>query len=266
MVEKKRLFFGLAVSSMAIWIVTCSPSYRDASTASGAQAIIDQANNDLTAGQCDAAINVLDPLVHGPNVSYDALMVEASAYACKGGVSFTNLIGNMSNSGGQDIWGTLIRSDPSNGLDGHLSALDQAFTILYQTAKPSGYLGASQRTGDANVYMIYLQATAVATVIAPLGNANLTTGKKGNSITGTGQASDWCHLEVAFAQITDSLNYVQAGSSFSTLSSSIKTVCTNLAGGECPGNEDYTACMNATGGTYQLQGQALLIAIDQDWN
>jgi hypothetical protein len=258
----------------------CSAN-KDLSTANGQQAIIDQANDYLTAGDCDQAISVLSPLINSQYSSYAALMVYASAYACKGGIAFTSLIGTLTNLGGQDIWGALIKTNYSNGSDGKEAALDQAAQILYNTASTPGVFQASLRTCDANLYMILVQMNIIATVISPpaMGNANPTTGKKGQPLTNglgpgpgpgpsatgvNGTANDWCHVEVAFAEISDSANYASSSTVINNITSKINSICSKIPGGLCPTNEDLNACLSNTG--YQWQGQLVIAQIDSMWN
>jgi hypothetical protein len=259
-----RSFFGrvalaLAVVAAGAWVVRCSQAYKDPTTGPGQQLVIDEVNNDLTSGNCAAAINLLTPIINGGQTGTTFMLLYSSAYACLGGLSMPNIIGSLNNTGGTDIWTLLIKSDYSNGQDGHLADFDKAMNIIFTAA---GTKDGGARTNDENVYMIFLAAMDIATVISPAGQASPTTGAKGVSIAGDNSVSDECHAEVALAEIEDSLKYVQAGSGLSSLSSSINTICNQVAGG-CPTNEDYTSC--TTDPVLQNQGKAVLVAIDQMW-
>ena len=254
----------LIVLSMVFWIVRCSPAYKDLSTANGRQAILDQANNDLTAGDCGSAIDILTPLVHSQYNNNDVLMLFASAFACQGGVNFPNLIGNLKDLGSDDIWSVLVKTNFSPGSgDGHVAALDTAAAEIYQTATPAGNTAASQRSADANTFLVFIELNQIASVISPLGSATKATGRKTVAITGTGSIADMCHVQVAVTQISDSLQFVSAGSAISNVVSNINTACAAIPGGACPANHDFTACLTTL--PYQLQGQLLINAIDSTW-
>lgn len=259
-----RATIFLLVPIAAFAVFSCAPDYRDLSTDNGRNAILEQADNLLTAGHCDEAIDILSPLVRSQYNNNDVLMKYSSAYGCKGGVSFTTLVGNLVNTGGQDIWGVLVRTNYSAGAsDGKLVALDKAADILRQTATPSGNLLASQRSVDANVFMIFVQANVIATTISPLGNANASTGKRQQAITNSAPVTDQCHVQVAFATINDSLIYASNGSALSRLAAGMSAICSAVPGGQCSTNLDYNTCVNSV--AMQLQGQVILSAIGATW-
>ncbi|MBI3543023.1 MAG: hypothetical protein HY075_07100 [Deltaproteobacteria bacterium] len=257
------LVFALGVSLAAC--LSCSSAYKDMATTAGQQSIIDQANDFLTAGNCEGAIGVLKPLVDSPYVNYEALMVYSSAYSCRGGINMAALIGNLKDLNGSDVWGVLIKTNYSTGADGHLAALDTAWKILCQAANPIDYPNASARNADQNVDMIFIQANIITTVIAPLGNASSSTGKKGKSITGLGTKSDKCHVQVALAELKDSLQYVSASASLKNISDEINTVCASVAGG-CPLNESLDGCLNDGTNVLPTAGGLIIDAIDTVWN
>ncbi|MBI3557146.1 MAG: hypothetical protein HY074_12855 [Deltaproteobacteria bacterium] len=254
----------LLILSMIFWIVRCSPSFKDLSSPNGRQAIIDQANDDLTAGDCGSAIDILTPLVHSQYSNNDVLMVYASAFACQGGLNFPNLIGNLKDLGSSDIWSVLVKTDYSSGSgDGHVAAFDTAASEIYQTATPAGSLAASQRTPDANTFMVFIELSQIASVIAPLGGAVSSSGHKTVSITGKGSIADMCHVEVAVAEIKDSLQFVSAGAAINNVVANINADCAGLPGGVCPTNENFTTCMGSA--AIQVQGQLLIDGIDNSW-
>lgn len=257
-----QVFFFLG---MSLWVVTCAPDYRDKSSVNGRQAILDEADNHLTSGNCDEAIKILEPLVNSPFSSKEALFRYAAAYGCKGGVNMPNLVAGLQG-GSSDIWSTLIKVNYSSSTnDGKRSALDQASSILRQTANPPMGWDAYQRTPDANVFMIFLQMNTIATTIAPLGNAAQGSGKKQLSISNSGTTADLCHVAVAIAVISDSLSSVNLGSGVKAISDAMSTVCQSAFGSSvCPQGKDYDQCLNNA--TMQAQGQLLINAIDNQWN
>lgn len=239
----------------------CGQGYKNSP-----QAAIDEANNFLTIGDCDSAINVLKPVYDSSSVNNDIRMTYSSAYACKGGLFMTSVISSLA-SASSDIWSALVKSDYSSGSsDGHLTNLNTASDVLRTTASSSPGFNASDRSNDANTFMIFLQAEIIGSVISPLGLANQSTGHKTQSIAtaianGQVTSSDECYVEVAVATIDDCLTYVSAGTALGNVSNEVSTVCGTLAGG-CPTNKDYSACSV----TDLNDGKLLLEAIDADWS
>jgi hypothetical protein len=247
--------------SLAFILTTCAPDYKDLSNPNGRQALIDLANNYLTAGSCEEAINTIQPLVESQYVTLEARMVYASAYACKGGMSFISLLLALKDVSGDDVWSPLVKSNYSTGSsDGKTAALNTATEILRQTATPANSFDASARPDDANMYMIFVQANIIATVIGPLGAANRTTGKRTQAITATASTSERCFTQVAIAAIADSLQYVSTSTAIDNVRESVTSAC----GGSCPTNRDYSVCVGNAG--LQTIGQTLLTAISGQWS
>jgi hypothetical protein len=258
----KKFCECLFLVSMTIWIVTCAPDYRDKTTANGRQAILDAADNALTSGDCDGAINILAPLIQSAYSNNDALMRYSAAYGCKGGVNLPNLVGGLQ--GSSNVFSTIVKTNYSTSGDGKTAALDRASDILRQTTTPPNGWDAYQRTPDANMFMIFVQLNLLGTVIAPLGHADKTTGSKTNAISNTGSAADKCHVLIAIAYIQDSLSYVSVGSGLSSLST-ISSLCSGALGASVCSTitKDYNQCLGAA--TEQAQGQVLINALDNAW-
>jgi hypothetical protein len=227
-------------------------------------AAIQQANDYLTTGNCDAARSTIEPLVHSQYATTEAWLVYSSTFACSAGLDFPKAYVYLKNNISGDVWSNLVKADFSSGSgDGHLVNLDSASDQIRNSANPAGSLFASDRTDDANVYMIYIQAMVIATVIAPLGQADQATGHRTVAITNTGTPNDLCHVQVAAAMIADSLQYVDPGNAFSGFSSTI----TNACGGPCPTNRSLSTCLNGGNavGSPQFQGQIIINAINGQW-
>lgn len=247
------------------WI-GCSTDYRDLSTANGRKAVIEEANNFLTSGLCDEAINTLLPLVNSPYHDYDSKFVYSSAYACKGGLNFPALLLAVKDVSGSDIWTPLIKANNSaSSADGKVSAMAQAASILRTTTprtleEGNNYYTAQFRTGDVNSYMIFLQASVIGLTISPsnMGNAHPDTGAKRTAITGLGTDSDKCRIQVAVATIANCLTYVSTGTAIDTVSDSIQALC----GGTCPTNLNPSVCTGVEIG----QGATLITALDSQWS
>jgi hypothetical protein len=252
------------VASTAAWVVTCSPSYRDISTPNGQLAAIQLANDYLTTGNCDAARSAIEPLVHSQYATTQAWLVYSSTFACSAGLDFPKAYVNLKNNVSGDVWSNLVKSDFSSGSgDGHLVNLDTASDQIRNSANPAGSLNASDRSEDANVYMIYIQAMVIATVISPLGQADQPTGHRTVAITNTGTPNDLCHVQVAVAMIADSLQFSDPGNAFTGFSNTLTSAC----GGSCPTNKSLTTCLNGGNGvgSPQSQGQLLINALNGQW-
>lgn len=240
---------------------SCGQGYKDLSTANGRQIVLDEANNFLTDGQCQQAIDVLSPLYNSIYVDDDVRLVYASAYACLGGFNFPSLITGLTNASGGDIWSALIKSNYSS-----VDTTTQSHVYFFQTAATAlrntggGSFDASDRPEGANLYMVFLQAEIIAKTIMQngVGKADAVTGKKTVAITGLGSNQQLCDLEVAIATISDSLLNVSTNSALDNVSSSVSTAC----GGACPTNKDPSVCSAVE----QAQGAALMIALDSQWS
>jgi hypothetical protein len=252
-----KFIFVLSLTSA---FLTCGEDFRDISTASGRQAILDDANNYLTDGSCEAAISVLSPLYFSQYVNHEVRMTFASAYACRGGLNFAQLAASLNGFTSGDIWALLVSANYSqSSSDGKVAALERAAEIILTTSAFQSSFEASARPKDANVYMIFLQMNIIATTISTdaMGKANSTTGKKTQSIAALGTNADKCRLQIALSVIADSSAFVATGSSLTSLLDSVNTAC----GGTCPANKDPSVCTAAE----QAQGTALIIGIDSQW-
>lgn len=251
----KQKVFLCALSLALMGWLTHGCGYKDISTDNGRLAVIQQANSFLTSGMCDQALEVLQPLYTSSSVDNEVRMVYSSAYACKAGFDFPEVIGRLRGSG--TIWALLVMAMYSNGSDNHLTYYQNAAVPLRMTSSVAGSFVAADRPDDANVYMIFMQAGALASVLSVLGNANATTGAKGNAITGTGTNAQKCAVQVAIATIVDSLNVVGTSGALQSLATSLAPLCS----GSICNNKDPAVCDAAN----ILNGTALIAAIDTQW-
>ena len=258
--SSRKSFLFLFFLSLFIFCGSCSQDYKNISSSNGRKAIIELANNFLTSGNCDEAISTITPLIQSQYVDNDARMVYASAYACKGGINFPQLIVSLKD-GSSNIFSTLVKSNYSTGNDGKLGSLQTSASIIRQTSSVPGGNYASTRNSDANLYMVFVQANILGVTIAPLGNANSTTGAKSQNMCGACSASQQCAIEVAIATINDSLGGGDQGSALNSLGNSIRNIC-SVALGACPTNVDPSVCTAVE----QTQGQLLINAINAGWN
>lgn len=261
----KSISSVLFVLSMGVWIVCCAPDYKNISSANGRRAILEEADNFLSVGNCESAIEILTPLIQSSHADYEAYISWASAHACKGGINFPTLLAGLKDIGTGGIWGTIVKANFSIGpQDGKVEALLDTNDILLRTAQPLGSTAASQRTSEANMMMVFTHLNLIGTIIGPLGQADRSTGLKSTSISGRGEASDECAVQIAFFYIKDSLAYVGGGSAIESVSSKIDEACAALPGGICPSNGIYESCLNSA--ALQAAGQLLINVIDGQWN
>lgn len=263
-VHKRKWRDRFLIFFSASLLFSCSTDFKDKNTANGLQGILEQADDFLTAGNCDGAIDVLSPVIHSTSVTPDAISKYSSAYACKGGMNFPNMIAGLAG-GSSGIWAALVKGNYSiSNTDGKVTALDQAAAILIQAANPTGSYDAQARTSDQNIFMIFLQLNIIATTIGPLGVADQKTGNKTTSISAKGAALDKCNVEIAFATINESLSYVDS-SALSSVSTAIKKVCNAALGTVtgCPQTKVMSTCI--VDATSQAQGALLINALDGLW-
>lgn len=252
--------FKIFLVFLTVLFSGCSTDYRDYANATGRQLVLDQANNFLTARECDQAIEVLTPLYNSEYADDEVKTIYASAYACKGGLDFSQLISAFTEITGSDIWSPIIKANYSTGMeDGKISALNTAADILRYTATVPGSYEAQFREVDTNIYMLFIQMNVLAAILAPLGQATQSTGHK--TVTGFGAGAsnaDKCRTEVAFAIIVDSVSYVDVSGNFSKVKSSVETLCTDVFAGVCPTNKIYDNCTAAD----RVAGELILTYID----
>lgn len=252
--------FLVTFSSMAI-LQSCGTGYSNIDSENGRNAIMEQADQFLSAGQCARALEILGPLYTSQYVDDKIRMSYASAFACAGGFNFISTANGLTNASGNDIYSGLVLGNYSlNANDGKVISLSTAANIVRETRRVPGSIRAVDRPSDANLYMIFMQLELITVTISTsnFGDANPQTGAKRLAITGKGSNAEKCRMEVAIATISDCLTYVSAG----TALSKIKTQINNLCGGACPSNLDPNVCTAVE----QVQGAAVIAAIDASWS
>ena len=251
-----RVYVHVIVLSSAFFLLTCGQGYRDISTENGRQAVIDDAQNYLTAGLCEEAISVLQPLYSSQYANEEVKLLYASAYGCKGGMNMAAQIGELTNVSGADIWSPLVKTNYSaSNADLHIVNLDLAADIIRQTNFVPGAYEASSRSKDANTFMTFVQLNNITSVISPLGAANKATGKRTQAVCAACSVADVCHVQVAVAFMDDALDFMGNGPVVTTLNSALNTACA----GACPTNKVLAVCMGDA--VLQATGQAMITAI-----
>lgn len=241
----------------------CTKDFNSLNSENGRQAIIDQANDYLTAMMCDSAITILKPLVESPWVTTDIRMLYSSAYACKGGLNFAGLIAALKNMSGSDIWTPLVAADYAPDAttgDVHKQALESAAEILRIAFDPTSY-DAVVRPPDANVYMIFIHMAILSSIISPLGRAASSGHKTTAGWAASSTTVDQCRTTVAVATISDCLGYVSSSAALKKVSNAI-TGASGICGGACPTTKIKKNCTAAD----DLVGLAILTTIDGTWS
>ena len=244
---KSRLFL-LALS--LFFLVSCGNRF-DLSKEYGRRARIDQANYHLSRGECQAALEAINPLYASVHVDDEVRIITASAHACSATFSLLTVAGNLF--GSSNYFNALAKSMKATTSNGHLQSMYAAVDIL--TASNVN-INASQRSTEMNNYMIFLQMGVVGAVLSAYGNPNATTGAQGTNLAysnprGGGEMAneDACALAAAFGIISDSFNYssitdadavavknslnnacVSAGLASCDVLNKVRSNCTGLAG------------------------------------
>lgn len=261
----RSLFFRfVSISIILIFFIRCA-DYNSLQSANGRQAIIDQANNYLTAMLCDQAIDLVRPLYESAYVDNDIRMLYSSAYGCKGGLNFAAIIAAFKDISGSDIWSPLVKSNYTANANGRLiklTALERAAEIVRQTATTPGSFEASLRTKDANVFMVFIHLSIITAILSPAGVASSSTGKKTISgFAGSVGPVERCRVTVAIATISDCLGYITASAALKKVKDSI-TEASGICGGACPITKDPAKCTAAD----EIVGTTLLTNIDSQWS
>lgn len=266
MIRKKISFPTLGALLFALGLaVSCTTDIKNLENPTAQKAALELAESYLTDGQCDAALEVLQPLLVWPYLSYESRLLEASAYACRGGVNFPAMISSIKD-GGSDLWSALVKANYSTGTDGKENSLFVAIDRVCKTGIPSTSTSAVDRTEDANTYMIFVAANQISTIIAPLGAASRSTGKRTQALNCAANCTDdqRCKVEIAFAHISDSINHSPSGSAISKVGDAVTSACSVAVGGICPTNKDYDTCMGSA--ALKAQGEALVSTIEASWS
>lgn len=261
---RPKFLLSLAACLALLSASACSQGYRHISTANGRQVLIDIANNHLTLGQCQPAIDALAPLVASPYVDNRARLVYSSGFACRGGFNFPAIFNTLLENP-VDLWASLILGNYSDSHgDGKRDDLRTTAAIIRSTTSVPGSFAAQYRPADANVFMIFIQAQILSLTIAPLGAANPTTGAQTQAFAAAVDPidnTDRCLSQVALATIVDSLGEVNAGVSLQGIQDAYNNVCALVPPPGCTGNLDPDNC--AAGDL--TAGDGILTALESEW-
>ncbi len=248
---------------------SCGTEYRDISTENGRNAVIEKAENFLTQGQCNDAIDTLQPLYDSIYRNHKTRMVYASAYACRGGFNFAALIATLRDASGNDIWSLLIASNYSDSrTNGKTTAFIDSAGIIRTTSTQGSdtpnYWNALYRPADANTYMIFIQAMLIASILSPpvMGDANSVNGNQRRDILVATDPNDTekCRVQVALATIRNCLTVVSTGTAIDRMTTAIDAVCA-VGGVTCATNMNPDGCAASD----RLAGETIITAIESIW-
>ncbi len=204
----KRGASFLRIFSLFLVLTSCGADYSTQSS-SGKKAILDAANVELTRKNCAQALQLLQPLYKSNQVDSEVRLVTASAYGCVAGIDLFQLISdlsaNSSRLSGASFWALLAQLFPSTSADRVVESAYYGTQALLATWKPGtivlpssqinaatanvGSLVASDRTADANAYLVFMSWAAIGGIENRYGNPNPTTFAKGNSLSWTTAAT-----------------------------------------------------------------------------
>lgn len=272
----------------------CAAPREDPLSAVGKQSIIYKVNAALTAGDCTSAIIGIEPLYNSSSSDDEVRRLRASAHACKAGINFFPLIGNLATGSfsGNGLWRTITQLFPASASDGKTQASFYATDALMSWLKPGTVVSSTlrisddpynlgsksylDRTDDSNLYLALVSMATIGTLHNAYGAPN-------GSYAPT-QALPWttlaamdeegCGYASSLLNLVDSLAAVGASyTQLSGVSSAVSAVasgfdaacdqgCQNLCpslscNGKCPATLRHrTACNRATAATEDLDACA----------
>lgn len=168
------------------------------------QAILDAVDSALTVGDCQTALQAIQPLYESSQSDNDVRLRTASAYACYSKINFFGLIGDMiENSSaiasGMGFWSTMAKLFPSTAgsdyvVEGSLLGIDALQAVLkpgalilpaFQVNAGSYNIGSifyTDRMSESNIYMTFLSMAAVGSIASRYGDPDPTTYIKRQSL------------------------------------------------------------------------------------
>lgn len=252
--------FGVAACLLLALVSSCSGPPRDGSTALSKKLIFDEVDKALTIGDCNTAVDKIQPLYNSANTDNSVRLKAASAYGCDARINFFKLVGDIAarstdimanNSSG--FWQVMTEFFPSEagkdyvvegayfGTDALQAALAPGAVILpmYQvnpTSYNPGSVFTTDRVSDANIYLVFMSMAAIGGVQNRYGVPNPATFKKTIDLTWTkadaaGIENDGCAYAASILNFVDSveaLSGVVGGDTSATLTTIAGTFKTGL--------------------------------------
>lgn len=257
-----RLLFALF---LLLPLLSCGNRF-DINTERGRQAAIDEANLQLSNGNCTAALTAIEPLYRSPNVNDEVRVTRASVEACFAGFNMISLLVNLIDKPNQ--YQALAKSLDNTLGDGKIAYLYNATDILTQNG---GVIDAINRSKSVNNFLFFLQLATIGAIQNAYGNPDAE-GVQGNAIdylpaaAGTLSNLDACALAAAHSHATDSFggsdlsSNTQAVAAINTLNARCMTVgfasCASI-------NRVRTACDGVN--QVSLDADLIVGAVDAGW-
>lgn len=174
-----------------VLLSSCSAPSYDACDAAGKAAAIDAVNGHLSNGDCDSAVEVIEPLYENDCVDNDIRLARAASHACSAGVDFLSLVDRVTeldvDTSQGVIWETLAQLFPSSDSDDRvesswlstdaLLAMVKGGTVVSSsntmgTSPNEGSLKRTDREDDANAYLLFVSMATIGTMSNRYGNPN----------------------------------------------------------------------------------------------
>lgn len=247
----------------------CAVPREDPSTAVGKQSIIYKVNAALTAGDCTAAIIGIEPLYNSASSDDQVRRLRASAHACKAGISFFQLIGDLATGSftGGGLWRTITQLFPASAMDGKTQSSFYATDALMAWLKPGTVISSNakistdpfnigsrsylDRTGDSNLYLSLVSMATIGTLHnaygAPDGSYAPTTALPWTTLAAVDE--EGCGYAAALLNLMDSLAAI--GASYTQLSGVTSAVTAAASGYDAmcdQGCQNLCPTLNAAGG------------------
>jgi hypothetical protein len=178
----RKTFVFLALTAPLVWPTGCAAPRFDVCSLAGHQAIIDETNLHLTAGDCEAAVSQIEGVYASGCTDNQVRMIRASAHACTAGINFFQLVGNLATADltGTGFWRTATQYFPSTTADTKTESTWYATDALLASLKPGkivtsanqvnpdtvnvGSVKVSDRTDDANAYLLLVSMATIGTL------------------------------------------------------------------------------------------------------
>lgn len=177
------------IMALLLCLTGCAADF-DAATDKGKQAAIDEVNNALSKGQCQRAIQIIDPVYASAYTDNTIRLLRSSAYACAAGFNFFKTLQNLveNNVVGSELWRTLTKIFPAARTDTRMESSFIALESLLTPVIPGasvpienqvfpgtfnpGSTNILDRTVDSKIYLAFVGMTVVGTVQYRYGKAD----------------------------------------------------------------------------------------------
>ncbi len=245
---RKFPWLGLVLLCLA----GCSAPGFDITTEAGRRAIINEVDRLITAGRCDAAVDLIEPLYASSYSNNEIRFSRASAHGCRSGIDYWDLVSEILDNAstltvGGGLWAFLAEyfynstaTNLNNQMHSSWFATDAVQAILRPgvilptdlkinaSTNNVGSLWPQHHTDEANFYLIFVSMAAIGATQDVYGNPSTTTWTKGNDlpwITTDLMTTDGCAYASGIVNMLDGINEASSFTN-STFSSSLTSIYT----------------------------------------